>query len=106
MHTRRNDLQLKETMRTKFAALAITVLVAPVTFGQAPAEPGVVRVLRFTRTDTVPGFQEIATAIRTIADVRQLSVDTAPRALALRGTAEQIALAQWLFIELDVPAGG
>jgi len=93
-------------MRTKAIELTLVVLFASAAFGQAPGEQSVNRVFHFTRTETAQGFQEIATVMRTVAGIRQLSVVTAPGVLALRGTADQIALAEWLFNELDKLAAG
>ena len=92
-------------MRTKAIELTFVVLFASSAFGQAPGEQSVDRVFHFMHTQTAQGFQEIATVMRTVAGIRQLSVVAAPRALALRGTADQVALAEWLFHELDKPAG-
>lgn len=46
-------------------------------------------------------FQELATAIRTVADIRRVFTCNAAKALAARGTPDQIALADWLVGELD-----
>ena len=62
------------------------------------------RVFNLTQTETVQEFQEVATTLRTIADLRPLSADSAQRSLAVRGPADQVALAQWLVSELDKPA--
>ena len=93
-------------MPTTVTELAIVVLFASAASGQAPAEQSVDRVFHFTHTKTTQGVQEIATVMRTIAGIRQLSVDTVTTALALHGSAGQIALAEWLFNELDRPASG
>jgi hypothetical protein len=92
-------------MRVKLIQLAFTVLFASVASGQARAEDSVDRVFHFTHVETPQGFQEIATVMRTVAGIRQLSVSMATRALAMRGTADQAALAGWLFNELDKPDG-
>jgi hypothetical protein len=91
-------------MRTKAIELTFVVLFASAAFGQAPGEQSMDRVFHFTHNQTAQGFQEIATVMRTVAGIRQLSVVAAPRVLTLRGTADQIALAEWLFNELDKPA--
>jgi hypothetical protein len=44
--------------------------------------------------------------LRTIADVRRVFTYNTPRAVAVRGTADQIALAAWLFDRVDRPANG
>lgn len=50
-------------------------------------------------------FQEVATAVRSIADIRRVFTYNAPKALMVRGTTDQVALADWLIGELDQPAG-
>ena len=90
-------------MRTKAIKFVITALFASVASGQPPAEENLDRVFHFIHTETAQDLQEIATVIRSMADIRQASTDTAQRALALRGTAGQIALAEWLVNELDKP---
>jgi hypothetical protein len=65
----------------------------------------VVRVFYLPNTATVQAFQEIATTIRTIAEIRRVFTYNTPRALAVRGTADQIAAAAFMIGELDQPAG-
>jgi hypothetical protein len=57
-----------------------------------------------TSTRTEQGFQEIATVVRTLGDIRRTWAFYGSRAIAVRGTAEQMALAEWLVRELDHPA--
>jgi hypothetical protein len=64
----------------------------------------VVRVFYLAYTQTVQQFQEIATAVRSTADIRRLFTYYAPRAVAVRGTADQVAMAEWLFGQMDKPA--
>jgi hypothetical protein len=64
----------------------------------------VVRVLRLPHTPTVPDFQKAATAIREATQIKRIFTYNAPRAMALRGTADQIALAERLAIDLDHPS--
>jgi hypothetical protein len=64
---------------------------------------GVVRVFYLPNTKTVQNFQELVTTVRTVVNVRRLFTYNAPRAVVVRGTAEQIELADWLFNELDKP---
>jgi hypothetical protein len=47
---------------------------------------------------------EVATVIRTIADIQQVSADNEQKSLKVHATAGQIAMAEWLFNELDNPA--
>lgn len=62
------------------------------------------RVFQYGTTETVQDMNEMATAIRSIMDVRQLSVDEAQRTLTMAGDATQMEAAEWLFNELDKPA--
>jgi hypothetical protein len=62
-----------------------------------------VRVFYLRHTETVQHLNEAATLIRSIGEMRRLFTYSSRRAIALRGTAEQIALADWLLRELDKP---
>ncbi len=64
-----------------------------------------VRVFFLPNTATIQEFQEVATAVRTIAEIRRVFTFNTPRALAVRGTADQIAATDWMIRELDQPAG-
>jgi len=66
----------------------------------------IVRVLYLPHAQTVQDFQEEAVLIRSIADIRRLFTYNAPKAIALRGTKDQMALAEWFVSEFDKsPAG-
>jgi hypothetical protein len=67
-------------------------------------EDDVVRVFFLRNAATVQDFQEVATTVRTIAEIRRVFTFNAPRALAVRGTADQLAAADWMIRELDQPA--
>jgi hypothetical protein len=58
-------------------------------------------VLHFTHAETNRELQEIATSMRAITEIPQVSVDTEQRTLTLHGTAAQIALAEWLLNQWD-----
>jgi len=62
-----------------------------------------VRILYAPYAETVQQFQEAATAIRTVAEIRRVFTYANLRAIPVRGTAEQIALAAWLVKELGKP---
>jgi hypothetical protein len=64
----------------------------------------VVRVFYPANTGTPQGLQEMATDVRTIANIRRLFIYRESTALIVRGTAAEIALAEWLVTELDQPA--
>jgi hypothetical protein len=78
-------------------------LLATLVFAQAPAEPTAGRVLHFTRPVAARDFQQIVIAIRGITDldVPQISIDSQSGSLSVRGTAAQIAVAEWLVQQLD-----
>jgi hypothetical protein len=62
------------------------------------------RTFYLTHTATVQQFQEVATVIRTIANIQQVSTDNDQKSVTVHATAGQIAMAEWLFNELDNPA--
>jgi hypothetical protein len=64
----------------------------------------VVHVFFAPHTATIQEFQEVATTIRTIVEIRRVFTYNSARALAVRGTADQVATAQFLIRELDQPA--
>jgi hypothetical protein len=70
-----------------------------------PGDDGA-RVFELTYPQTPQQLQEIVTILRSIGDIRRLFVCNDRRAVALRGTAEQVALAAWLVSELDKPVSG
>ena len=90
-------------MRAKAVYFVITALLATLALGQTPSEATLDRQLHFAHAETVQELQEIATVIRAITDIRPATLDAEQRALVLRGTAGQMALAEWLFHELDKP---
>jgi len=63
----------------------------------------VVRVFYLTYMETLQSFQEIATLVRSTGDIRRLLTYNTAKAIAMRGTADQAALAEWLIGELDKP---
>ena len=64
----------------------------------------IVRLFFLPNTTTIQDFQEVATTIRTIAEIRQLYTLNVSRALAVRGTADQIAAAAFMVNQLNQPA--
>jgi hypothetical protein len=90
-------------MRVKPGYFVIAALFASLASGQPPAEEALDRQFQFAHAQTTQDLQEIATVIRNITNSQPPSVDTAQRTLAMRGTAGQMALAEWLFHELDKP---
>jgi hypothetical protein len=71
-------------------------------FGAVPEN--VVHLYFASTPKDIQGFQQMATAVRTVADIRRVFTYNASMTMAVRGTAEQIALAGWLVKQLDQPA--
>jgi hypothetical protein len=76
---------------------------APRTFQMAGETEGIIRVFHLKPEVTVRDLQEVATLVRSMSEIRRLFTFNASRAIAVRGTAGQIDLAQWLVNELDNP---
>src|SRR5260370_8887930 len=91
-------------MLTKTTRFVITALFGSAVFAQAPAAGTLDQVLHFTHAETDQDLHEIATDIRGMTEIPQVSIDTAQRTLTLHGTAAQIALAEWLLIQWENPA--
>ena len=66
-------------------------------------EDEVVKVFYVTNTSSAQEFQEIATAVRTLADIRRVFTYNAQKALIVRGTVDQVALTEKLIHDLDKP---
>jgi hypothetical protein len=93
-------------MPTKTTRFVFIALFASAVFAQPPAAGPLDRVLHFAHAETDQQLQEIATDIRGITEMPQVSVDTAQKTLTLHGTAAQITAAEWLLTQWDnsVPA--
>jgi hypothetical protein len=59
--------------------------------------------LYLPQAETIEDFQRIATGIRTTTNVRRAFTYNAPRVMAVRGTIDQIAMAERMVKELDTP---
>ena len=62
-----------------------------------------VRVFYLPNAYTVQEFQEIANALRTVAEIRRVFTYNAMRALVVRGTPDEIAFVEKLVHDLDKP---
>lgn len=63
----------------------------------------VVRVFYATHAATPQGLQEVTSLVRAVADVPWVFTYNPQRAVAARGTAAQISIAEWLVNEIDKP---
>ena len=68
-----------------------------------PASDDVTREFYAAHAETIQEFQELATVIRTMCDIRRVFTYNSLRAISLRGTPDQMAMAEWLFDRMDVP---
>jgi general secretion pathway protein D len=66
-------------------------------------EDNVVKVFYVSNATSVQEFQEIATAIRSVTEIRRVFTYNAQKALIVRGTVDQVALAEKLVRDLDKP---
>lgn len=93
-----------QTVLLRTTAFAIAMLCPAAVWGQTPAEKNV--VLAFTHAETPQQLQEIANLFGAIVNGGHLYVDMAQGTLSVRGTAEQVELAEWLAKQIDKPSGG
>jgi hypothetical protein len=84
-------------MGPQFKEICLLFAFAALTQGQEAVN----RTFAFAHADTPQAWQEIATILRSVADIPQVSVDAPKRSLSLRASTEQVAVAEWLFHELD-----
>jgi general secretion pathway protein D len=64
-------------------------------------EDQLVKVFYLKNVTSVQEFQEIVTAVRSITDIRRMFTYAAQNAILVRGTVDQVALAEKLFHDLD-----
>jgi len=79
----------------------VAAFFAAFALGQAQPAAFVEKLLYFAHTDHPRGLQEITQVIRATLELREAAVSDTQRSLAIRGTQDQIAAADWLFAELD-----
>ena len=86
-------------MRVQLIALISLSLAASVSAQQAG--DSATQVFTFSSADTPQSMQEIANAIRSLAQAPQTSLQTASRSLTVPAAPASVAIANWLFQELD-----
>jgi hypothetical protein len=77
-----------------------TSMAASLAFGQTS------QVFRLTQHENTQELEEMATTLRGVGNIQQVSIDDINRTVTIAGTAGQIATADWLVHQLDVPANG
>ena len=80
-----------------------TALLASLAAGQN-SQPAADRVLPVATADSPQRFQEIVNTIRAISGLSNVVADPAQKSIRVRGSAEQVDLAEWVRGELDQPA--
>jgi hypothetical protein len=83
-------------------ALAASALLACLAFGQSAAEQSREFHLVYAASDR--DANDAAVAIRTITEMRQVQARLSTKSVTARGTADQLALAEWMLVQLDRPA--
>ena len=89
-------------MRGQTTILAITALFASFAQGQTEL-PTQERVFKLAYIPAGQQMQEVATMIRSIADIGRLTTDENQRTITVQGTADQIGVMSWFLNELDRP---
>jgi hypothetical protein len=84
-------------MLNRTAGFVIAVLLASFAFAQERSFP-------LANAGTQREVDEIAGMVRVLANTGSVYFDSAQQALIVKGSGEQIALAEWLVAELDKPA--
>jgi hypothetical protein len=106
-HPRLGEMDMGKSSRAGFhhmcMKLTVPALLGIAAFGQTRS--GTLQEARFeiTHAETLQNLHGIGDAIRAVTGVRVLSLDEARRSLAIRGTAEQLAAADWVAGQLDQP---
>ena len=90
-------------MHARIIVLVSAALSASIAFAQSSAQPDQDRVFKFAHAGTAQQMNEIATTIRSIGDIPQISVDASSSQMSVHATPDQMALVAWLFNELDRP---
>jgi hypothetical protein len=88
-------------MPTATYPLTMTALFAFLATGQALAQSATQVVFHFAHAPTKQAAEEIGWSIRTMADIKDASVDFGAGTLTVNGTADQLKLAEWMFIAMD-----
>jgi hypothetical protein len=65
----------------------------------------VVRILFLAHPGTTQSFQEIVNSVRTIPEMTKVFPYVAQHSIVIRGTENQVAMSEWLFHQVDLPAG-
>jgi hypothetical protein len=87
------------------AALILFACIAGAQTAVTPPLPTQSTVVRLTNAPSDRALKEVATLLRTVTGSPYLSSNIAQSTIAITGTPEQLALAEWLSKVVDKPAG-
>ncbi len=82
---------------------AVIALLASAAGGHLLAQESIERSLYLTHAASTEDRQSLAVAVRMIVNPGLITVDEEKKSVTLRGTPQQIAMAEWLVQELDRP---
>jgi len=88
-------------MQTKITTVAIAAFLAATVSAQTPVTESAERVVQLTNTPTRQGFQEMATVLRTVAQISNLTTDSEHNSFDLHGTPGDLAMAEWMIHMMD-----
>src|ERR1700730_16788036 len=88
-------------MLSPTSRLVLTALFPFIMTGSLLAHSTTERAFYYAHTPTEQGTREIASAIRVIAGAQDVSADFSAATLRVHGTADQLELAEWLFLGMD-----
>lgn len=88
-------------MHTTWTGFVSASLFLAAAFGQPLVGPPLDRTFQLSRAESSKDLNEIATVVRSITEIQQLTTDNERKTLTVRGTSDQIALAEWLISEVD-----
>lgn len=74
-------------------------------FRPAGSVNDLVRVMYLSHAQTPQSLQEIVNSVRTIPEMSKVFPYSAQNAVVIRGSDNQVAMTEWLFHQLDLPAG-
>ena len=81
--------------------IALIAVFAVSAYPQTPATTPVDRVYHLTHADTPEEMNEIATAVRSLGDIRQIFVIAKDKVMTVHAASDKMAFADWLVGELN-----
>lgn len=76
----------------------------PALFVSAAAGQVTERAFNLTQTQSAQDVQEVVTVIQAIGGIRQVFLNSEEKSVTVRGTADEVRLAEWVIAAMDQPA--